>query len=125
MRHKTQLTHTANALRERIALLDTTIKNIQRELADEPAFNDEIERLLIATMNTRDTIRTMERVTHNDHGLIHAVGLIAIDQLSQIVNEQLSKTTKATRKSDERDEIKMLQARQWLDMLDIIRKLAI
>lgn len=125
MRHKTQLTHTANALRERITLLDTTIKNIQRELADQPAFNDEIERLLIATMNTRDTIRTMERVIHNDQGLIHAVGLIAVDQLNQIVNEQLSRNTRHTRKSDERDEIKMLQARQWLDMLDIIRKLAI
>ena len=123
--HKKALKDTATALKERIDLLDLTIKNIQRELAEQPAFNDEIERLLIATMNTRSTIKTMERVAHDDRSLIHAIGLIAVDQLNMIVNEQLSKTVKSTRKTEERDEIRMLQARQWLDMIDIIRKLGI
>lgn len=123
--HKDRMKQTADALRDRIKMLDTTIKNIQRELADQPAFNDEIERLMIATMNTRSTIRTMERVCFDDKSLIHAIGLISVDQLNEIVNEQLSKTVRPTRKTEERDEIKMLQARQWLDMLDIIRKLGI
>lgn len=115
----------ADELRDQMKLYDRLIKNIQRELSEQPMFNEENERLLIATMNTRSQIQSMMRVVHDDKTLIHAIGLLAVDQLGEIVNEQLNKTMKATRKSQERDEIKMLQARQWLDLLNITRRLVL